>query len=287
MKHFLFALLAAVLLIPSPSEGQELHLDVPFVPTPMEVVAEMLRMAEVRPGDIVYDLGCGDGRIVITAAREMGARGVGIDKNPRRIDECLANARSAGVMGQVRFLKEDLFTADIREATVVTMYLLQEVNQRLRPRLLRELRPGARIVSHNYDLRGWRPDQAVTRGSHSVYGWVVPANVTGIWTWEESGSERTRGALSLAQRFQDVAGEVNIGGFRFMLTESVLRGDRLRIAFDRPLGGKRILCRIEAGVTGNVAEGVAEHTVDGKTIRRLWKATRDSTTVMPIADTED
>jgi tRNA A58 N-methylase Trm61 len=150
-------------------------LDVIYVPTPPEVVAKMLSMARVGPGDVVYDLGSGDGRIVIAAVRDFGAAaGVGIELDPQRLKEANENARSAGVSDRVHFLDQDLFKADLSEATVVTMYLLPTVNARLYPKL-RGLKPGTRIVSHNYDISPeWKPNQAVTVGQHIVYFWTVP-----------------------------------------------------------------------------------------------------------------
>lgn len=152
--------------------------DVPFVPTPERVVDEMLRMASVTNKDVLYDLGSGDGRIVITAAKRYGARGVGIDIDPERIREANENARKAGVTHLVKFIEGDIFQADISEATVVTLYLLPAVNLQLRPKLLRELRPGTRIVSHNYDMGDWQPQRTrrlqVNGSEHVVYLWTVP-----------------------------------------------------------------------------------------------------------------
>lgn len=154
-------------------------LDVPYVPTPEPVVAQMLKMAQIRPGDVVYDLGSGDGRIVITAARQYGTRGVGFDIDPARIREAKANAEKAGVSDKVTFVQEDIFKADIRPATVVTLYLLPDINLRLRPKLLQDLRPGTRVVSHNYDMGDWTPLETarltVSGSEHTVYFWVVPA----------------------------------------------------------------------------------------------------------------
>src|SRR5829696_3572206 len=149
-------------------------LDVHFVPTPSEVVHEMLRLAKVTSDDVVYDLGCGDGRIVIAAARDFGARGVGIDLDPARIREARENAAQAGVEGKVEFREQDLFMTDLREATVVTLYLLSTLNQKLRPKLLEELRPGARIVSHQFDMGDWAPDLSSRIEGRDVYLWIVP-----------------------------------------------------------------------------------------------------------------
>ena len=150
--------------------------DVIYVPTPPEVVAKMLAGSGVGPRDVVYDLGSGDGRIVISAVRDFGAaRGIGIDIDPQRIKEANENALAAGVTGRVRFLNQDLFETDLGDATVVTLYLIPSINQRLRPKL-RALAPGTRIVSHNYDLGdGWKPDRTITVGGSTVYFWMVPA----------------------------------------------------------------------------------------------------------------
>ena len=148
--------------------------DVPYVPTPHEVVAEMLKMANVTKDDVVYDLGCGDGRIVIAAAKEYGARGVGIDINPERIKEARENASKAVVTDRVTFATQDLFETDLSNATVVTLYLLPAVNLKLRPKLFEELRPGARVVSHSFDMGDWKPDQTATVDGRKIYYWVMP-----------------------------------------------------------------------------------------------------------------
>jgi cyclopropane fatty-acyl-phospholipid synthase-like methyltransferase len=151
--------------------------DVPYVPTPPKVVDAMLELAQVEKDDVVYDLGCGDGRIVIEAAKRYGARGVGIDISPSRILEARRNAAAAGVTDRVQFLEQDLFEADFREATVVTLYLLSAVNLRLRPRLLEQLKPGTRIVSHAFDMGEWKPDRAVNIGGSKAFLWIVPEQV--------------------------------------------------------------------------------------------------------------
>lgn len=148
--------------------------DVVYVPTPVPVVNEMLRLANVKPNDVVYDLGSGDGRIVIAAAQERGASGVGIDINPDRIREANQNAKNAGVTDRVQFRQQDLFQTDFSKATVVTLYLLPELNVKLRPKLLRELKPGTRIVSHAFDMGDWKPEQVVEVDGRTVYYWVVP-----------------------------------------------------------------------------------------------------------------
>ena len=147
--------------------------DVVFVPTPPEVVDAMLDLAHVTKNDVVYDLGCGDGRIVIAAAKR-GARGVGIDIDPERIKEAEANAKAAGVTDRVKFLQADLFETDLRPATVVTLYLLPELNKKLQPKLMKELRPGTRIVSHAFDMGDWKAEQTRDVDGRNVYFWTIP-----------------------------------------------------------------------------------------------------------------
>ncbi|HEY9282484.1 MAG TPA: 50S ribosomal protein L11 methyltransferase [Pyrinomonadaceae bacterium] len=154
---------------------QEVKRDVPYVPTPQEVVDEMLRMANVGKDDVVYDLGCGDGRLVITAVKKFGAkRGVGVDIDPQRIKESNANAQAAGVGDRVKFVVQDLFKTDIKEASVVTLYLLPDVNLRLRPVLWRDLKPGTRVVSHAFDMGDWQPEKTTSVEGRMIYFWTIP-----------------------------------------------------------------------------------------------------------------
>ena len=151
--------------------------DVAYDPTPHNVVAQMLSLAQVREGDVVYDLGCGDGRIVIAAAKQAGARGVCVDIDPVRIGESRANAESAGAQARIRFIEQDLFTTDIGEATVVVLFLSPDVNLKLRPKLWRELRPGTRVISYVHDMGGWQPRQAIKvqgrLGERDLYLWTI------------------------------------------------------------------------------------------------------------------
>jgi SAM-dependent methyltransferase len=148
--------------------------DVIFVGTPPDVVDAMLKGLEIKSSDIVYDLGSGDGRILITAAQKYGARGVGIEIDPALVKQSTENARKAGVGDKVRFITADLFEADIHEATVVTLYLLEDLNIKLRPKLLRELKPGTRIASHRFRMGDWQPEKAVAVGDRAVYFWTIP-----------------------------------------------------------------------------------------------------------------
>ncbi|RPH61541.1 MAG: class I SAM-dependent methyltransferase [Acidobacteria bacterium] len=148
--------------------------DVIYVPTPPEVVEAMLKVANVKAGDVVYDLGCGDGRIVVTAAQKYGARGIGIDIDPQRIKEANENVQKAGVGDRVKIMQADLFEVNISEATVVTLYLLPSLNVKLMPKLMKELKPGTRIVSHAFDMGDWKPEQTLNVDGRTVYYWTIP-----------------------------------------------------------------------------------------------------------------
>src|SRR3954466_9404814 len=167
------ALFVAALVAAAPAWAQRMP-DVIYVPTPPDVVEEMLKIADVKKGDVLYDLGSGDGRIAVTAAKRYGIRAVGIDIDPERIREANANAKKAGVTNLVRFRAEDLFKADFREATVVTLYLLPDLNVKLRPRLWSELKPGTRVVSHQFDMADWKAEDAVELNGRTVYFWTIP-----------------------------------------------------------------------------------------------------------------
>lgn len=167
-------LLATVTIGGQTAAPAERRPDVIYVPTPQEVVDAMLNLAKVGKDDVVYDLGCGDGRIVVTAAQKFGARGVGIDIDPARIADATANVKNAGVGDRVKILQADLFETNISEATVVTLYLLPSLNLKLQPKLLKELKPGTRIVSHAFDMGTWRPEQQLDVNGRQVYFWTIP-----------------------------------------------------------------------------------------------------------------
>jgi ribosomal protein L11 methylase PrmA len=171
----LFALAPYQLLAQAPARKANQQPDVIYVPTPHEVVEDMLRLANVRKGDVLYDLGSGDGRIAIAAAKKYGIKAVGIDIDPERIREATENAKRAGVSNLVEFRQEDLFKADFKEATVVTLYLLPDLNVKLRPRLWEDLKPGTRIVSHQFDMGTWKPEKRLESNGRTVYFWTIPA----------------------------------------------------------------------------------------------------------------
>jgi precorrin-6B methylase 2 len=185
MKHVIFSSALTFMIIGSgvavPAGAQQAtqaplrQPDVIYVPTPPEVVTAMLTVAKVGKNDIVYDLGSGDGRIVIAAVKDFGAaKGTGIDINPVRIGEANENAKIAGVTDRVRFLNQDLFETNLSEATVVTLYLLPSLNVKLMPKLMAELKPGTRIVSHSFDMGDWKPEQTIDVNGRTVYFWTIP-----------------------------------------------------------------------------------------------------------------
>lgn len=239
-----------------PASGQKRQPDVWFEPTAQELVEAMLEMAKVTKDDVVYDLGCGDGRIVITAAKKFGARGVGVDIDPVRIRESNENARKEGVTHLVRFFEKDLFETDIREATVVALYLFRELNVRLRPKLFRELRPGTRIVSNTYDMGDWRPDDMGRVHIKMYYYWVIPANVAGRWFWSiPSATGREHFTMRLEQQFQEIRGKVTIEGKRVSIGDAELKGDQLSFGVSYKSQGQKTVTRFSGHVTGDTIKG--------------------------------
>ncbi len=268
--------------------GQKREPDVRYVPTPEKVVIEMLKMARVTQNDIVYDLGCGDGRIVITAAKVFGARGVGVDIDPVRIKESNENARKAGVTDRVKFIEQDLFKTDISEASVVTFYLLPELNLQLRPKLLRELRPGTRIVSHEFDMEDWKPDNVGTvrnvklyykpdptiKDTH-YYFWIIPADVAGTWHWTLTTSTGMRDyVLRLDQRFQEISGHVIVKGQEMPIGNARLTGDQLSFTFRDKTYKQNAVMRLNGRIRMDTFQGIAEVQEGSFKGSYLWTATR-------------
>ena len=252
---------------------QEREPDVIFVPTPEEVVMEMLNTARVTQNDIVYDLGCGDGRIVITAAKIFGARGLGVDIDPVRIKASNENAQKIGVTDRVRFIERDLFKTDISEATVVFLYLLTELNIKLRPKLFKELKPGTRIVSHEFDMGDWKPDKAeVVRNVKLLYTpnyptdkdvdfyyWVIPANVAGIWRWNMAISKgKQEYTLRLVQKFQEISGVVNVNGQEIAITDARLVGDQLSFTLRDYMSKEKAVIRFNGRISDDTIQGLVE-----------------------------
>ncbi len=257
-------------------------LDVPYEPSSEDVVATMLEMAAIGRDDIVYDLGCGDGRIVIAASQKTGARGVGVDLDPQRIKESRENARRANVLDRVRFFEKDLFQTDIREATVLMLYLYPEINLKLRPKIFRELKPGTRVLSHSHDMGTWEPDQTRTApGGHRINFWIMPANVSGVWGWAAEG--RTC-ALEIHQRFQKISARLQIDGKEIPVKESTLRGDRLELIVEEAGKGEKQIWRFSGRAQGHILQGAGERA--GAPERSAWTAKRDPASVKEIGAEE-
>ena len=207
----------AVAAAPLPAQrtrpASEPKLDVPYVATRHKAVEGMLDLAKVTGDDYVIDLGCGDGRIVIAAAKSRKARGLGVDLNPVRVRESKANAEKAGVTEMVEFRVEDVMKTDVSRASVVMLFLLETVNVRLRPKLLAQLEPGSRVVSNSFSMRDWQPDRKISHPSawdKVIYFWTIPAPVGGTWRWQGKGKGKdVSGALKLEQEFQAIQGKAS------------------------------------------------------------------------------
>lgn len=293
-KIFIGLLFPLFLVLGSPTQELQKRPEVPYVPTPEEVVVEMLKMASVDKDDVIYDLGCGDGRIVITAAKELGCRGVGIDIDPVRIQESRINAANAGVSEKVEFFQMDLFDADISQATVVTLYLLSKVNLRLRPKLLRELKPGTRVISHDFSMGEWKADNSATIqeevdyvpfqnspliddywDKHIVYFWIIPANVTGKWTWQlpNISGDKTY-ALEIDQEFQEIKGKAYEGSssIPFYPKNGKIKGDKLEFTLESKVKGRTARMRFEGIVKGHTVSGFVG--IEGEPNVEEWQARR-------------
>jgi hypothetical protein len=257
-RRWMGALLAGTgsLALPALAQSMDRPLDVPFVPTSDETVDRMLRMAGVGPKDYLIDLGSGDGRIVITAAKQFGATGFGVELNTERWKLSLRNAEKEGVADRVAFYQRDLFETDLSKATVLTMYLLPAVNLKLRPRILTELRPGTRIVSHDFDMAEWMPDARADRGWTRIYLWIVPARVEGEWAWKQPvGKGVAQFTAELRQQFQVISGPVKIDNENFWLTDARLRGEEISFTVIGDAGGVRIRHEYSGRVAGDAIKG--------------------------------
>lgn len=205
----------------------DMLLDVPFVPTDKSVIREMLKLANLGRKDLLYDLGSGEGCIVIAAARDYDARAIGIEIDPLRIADAMEYAADAYVEHRVDFVEDSIFDADFHDATVVTMYLLESVNIQLRPRLLQELKPGTRIVSHAFHMGDWQPDERRELSGVTIYKWIVPAQVAGAWEWE--GADGKAYHIELEQKYQEVSGRAWIDDESAILQNATLNGDTLEL----------------------------------------------------------
>lgn len=240
---------AALLAVATVQAQTPPRLDVPYVPTDQVTVEAMLDMAKVGPNDFVIDLGSGDGRIVVTAAKKYGARGFGVDLNPQRIKEANENAQAAGVTDKVTFYNQNLFDTKIGDATVLTMYLLPSVNLQLRPRLFTELKPGTRVVSHDFDMGDWQPDNQADLGRDQVYFWVIPAQVGGKWSVKAGGDSFT---VALEQKHQMLSGTAS--GGKSGKVEGKLLGSEVTFSLD----GRKYIGKVDdkGGMSGTADGGV-------------------------------
>jgi SAM-dependent methyltransferase len=246
------------------------NLDVPYVPTPNDVVEQMLDLANVGAGDYVIDLGSGDGRIVIAAVKR-GAVGHGIDLYPERIKEAKANAEEEGVSDRVMFMQGDIFETDFSDASVITLYLLSSVNEKLRPSLLEELSPGTRVVSHSFSMGDWQPDNQIRYANRTLYFWVIPADVEGSWEWQLNGDSFD---MDTEQTFQEVDVTTRNGNREMTVQEAVLKGDRLNLILNDDQANTRYI--YSGVVEGDTINGTVQiHTEDSQSIEE-WSATRDA-----------
>ncbi|MFC1511726.1 class I SAM-dependent methyltransferase [Candidatus Latescibacterota bacterium] len=282
MKNLPRLTLVAFFIFTAPVFGQY---DVPYVPTDYAVVDTMLSVAQVTKDDILYDLGCGDGRIVIAAAKRYGTRAIGIDINPVRIEESHWNADKENVTDIVKFREENIFNADFSDATVVTMYLLSSVNLKLRPTLYRDLKPGTRIVSHDFSMGDWPPDREMSVsgtdgwGGHTVYFWVLPANVSGDWTWTVAdGSSRRNYQLHVEQMYQNVSGTLEINGERYPIPDIKIEGAQFTFSVDERRPSSTVRCDYQGTADGNRITG----TIVSGVTNAAWEARRDPATIAQI-----
>ncbi|MCM5571300.1 class I SAM-dependent methyltransferase [Burkholderiaceae bacterium FT117] len=267
-----------------PQRGQS-GKDVIWIPTPDKLVTRMLSLAQLGPSDFVIDLGAGDGKIVIAAAREFGARGLGIEYNPDMVEHARRNAQAAGVAERARFEKADIFESDFSPATVVTMYLLPHLNMRLRHRLM-ALKPGTRVVSHEFRLGNWTPDETSRIGSASVHLWLVPGNFGGDWQLRFMQRKGPAVAtLAVEQTFQNFRGRVVFEDFETSFREPKVHGDRVSFAFTDEEGRlRRFEGRFDgdSSVTGTAYDGDASSTFVATRIGRAPAIAGSA----PVLDTE-
>ena len=262
-------------LLPSTAGGQQPARtpDVHFVPTPMDVVEKMLSVARVAKTDRLFDLGSGDGRIVITAAKRFGTRGVGIDIDPQRVSESKKNADTAGVTQLVEFRQADLFETDLREASVVTLYLLPQLNVKLRPKLFAELKPGSRVVSHAFHMGDWEADGQYDVNGRSVFYWVMPAKVEGSWSLRVEGGAGRNYELRLAQNYQRLTGTATGGGRTLAVDSARVVGDSVIFTLADTTAGAARPERLRFAGRLNAGSLIGSASSDAREPAQ-WRATR-------------
>ena len=253
-------------------------LDVPYVETPDDIVTLMLDMVEVTDSDYVIDLGTGDGRIVIGAVKR-GATGLGVDLDPQRIEEARLNADKAGVSDRVKFEVGDLFQTDISAATVVTLFLNSEVNMRLRPALFKQLKPGTRVVSHNFDMEDWQPDrqeQLMLNANnnfyiHDIFYWVIPADISGVWEWAYGGNQFQ---MNISQEFQLIRSDISVNGNALTISKAEVNGDKVEISGKSADGS--MAYTFKGQVANNTITGTVETGTNSDSTDNTWSAIRKS-----------
>jgi SAM-dependent methyltransferase len=250
----------------------------PFVPTEESDVVRMLKLAELRDGDVVFDLGSGDGRIVLEAARrQSGVRGRGIEMDEKLVAESRESAQAAGLRDRVQFIQQNAFDADLKDATVITMWLWPEVMNMLRPKILAEAQPGTRVITRMWNLGSWPADETTTEGT-TLYKWIVPARVDGFWSWSLTLSERSLPySIILDQRFQTVEGFARVGNRRALLNDVKLQGADISFSLlISPEGSKLVRHQFAGKVRGDTIEGTVSVLQDPyeHAIEIPWRARR-------------
>jgi len=254
---------------------------VPFVPSEWRVVDAMLRLADVTSNDVVMDLGCGDGRIVIAAAKIYGARGIGVERDLDLIALGRTNAHRAGVSDRVQFRQDDLFETNLDSATVLTIYLLEKANLRLRPRLLAELTPGTRVISNTFDLGDWKPDRSLEVDmflySTPIHRWVVPADFRGRWQWRSPHlGEQHLYTCDLQQEYQRIQTRITHNGEPVAVRSAVMSGDRIAVVLQERRGTETIQVRLTGQLKAKMIKGVAHVGIGGSWTQQTWEAERSA-----------
>jgi protein-L-isoaspartate O-methyltransferase len=294
LKQVVHATILAAGLLAVAGSSRAVEIAAPYVPTAPSVVDRMLEIAKVGPNDYVIDLGSGDGRIVITAAKKYGASGFGVEIDPQLVARANANARAAGVSDRARFYKRDLFATDLSKATVVTIYLLTRATMKLQSRLF-DLKPGTRIVSHAGSMGEWRSDHFQMLDVKDkvrpdapkmtyIYLWVVPSKVAGHWRWSMPVGARTHDyELMVSQQYQNFSGTLRVSGREISIEAGKLNGDRITLDFKVEVDGNLLQHRLVGRVAGHSIVGTATVTSERAQREAEWKAFRVATPESAVA----
>jgi hypothetical protein len=275
------ALLVALfsLTVAAPGYAQERYS--PFVPTEESDVTRMLKLADLRDGDVVFDLGSGDGRIVLEAARmKAGVRGRGIEMDEKLVNESRATAQASRLGDRVHFVHQNAFDADLKDATVITMWLWPEVMHMLRPKILAEAKPGTRVITRMWDLGTWPPDQSTTEGT-TLYKWIVPARVGGYWSWNLMlGDRKVPYSAIFEQRFQTIEGVIRVANRRSLLNDVKLKGEDISFSLLISIEGAKLMRHQFTGkVRGEAIEGTVTVLQEPyeQSVQMPWRAQRGAT----------